>query len=153
MICNLHVLMSCCPYIVYLTILNRLASCMIASGSDDGTFSIRDLRLIKVCLWFHHVQDIIRVYFLSCINSFQRLCNYFYLLIEIVDAFLHLLILFVDFCAKFIVSTEQHHIYDHLLNLVQIFPIKLCEGFLHTLRISQFVSEISEIKLSYNVYQ
>ncbi|KAL5998912.1 hypothetical protein ACLOJK_009860 [Asimina triloba] len=26
---------------------NRLASCMIASGSDDGTFSIRDLRLIQ----------------------------------------------------------------------------------------------------------
>ncbi|RWW54874.1 hypothetical protein BHE74_00038520 [Ensete ventricosum] len=26
----------------------RLASCMIASGSDDGTFSIRDLRLIKL---------------------------------------------------------------------------------------------------------
>ncbi|MQM12658.1 hypothetical protein Taro_045576 [Colocasia esculenta] len=26
---------------------NRLASCMIASGSDDGTFSVRDLRLIK----------------------------------------------------------------------------------------------------------
>ncbi|KAI8020873.1 Glutamate-rich WD repeat-containing protein 1 [Camellia lanceoleosa] len=26
---------------------NRLASCMLASGSDDGTFSIRDLRLLK----------------------------------------------------------------------------------------------------------
>lgn len=26
----------------------RLASCMLASGSDDGTFSIRDLRLLKV---------------------------------------------------------------------------------------------------------
>ncbi|KAF2906528.1 protein HEAT STRESS TOLERANT DWD 1 [Oryza sativa Japonica Group] len=26
---------------------NRLASCMIASGCDDGSFSIRDLRLIK----------------------------------------------------------------------------------------------------------
>lgn len=29
-------------------ILIRLASCMLASGSDDGTFSIRDLRLLKV---------------------------------------------------------------------------------------------------------
>lgn len=28
----------------------RLASCMLASGSDDGTFSIRDLRLLKVRL-------------------------------------------------------------------------------------------------------
>ncbi|GAB2225360.1 hypothetical protein Droror1_Dr00006152 [Drosera rotundifolia] len=27
---------------------NRLASCMLASGSDDGAFSIRDLRVIKV---------------------------------------------------------------------------------------------------------
>ncbi|KAL9254493.1 HEAT STRESS TOLERANT DWD 1-like protein [Drosera capensis] len=27
---------------------NRLASCMLASGSDDGSFSIRDLRVIKV---------------------------------------------------------------------------------------------------------
>lgn len=27
----------------------RLASCMLASGSDDGTFSIRDLRLLGVC--------------------------------------------------------------------------------------------------------
>ncbi|XP_016564079.2 protein HEAT STRESS TOLERANT DWD 1 isoform X1 [Capsicum annuum] len=26
---------------------NRLASCMLASGSDDGTFSIRDLRMLK----------------------------------------------------------------------------------------------------------
>ncbi|KAK2987555.1 hypothetical protein RJ640_021609, partial [Escallonia rubra] len=26
---------------------NRLASCMVASGCDDGTFSIRDLRLLK----------------------------------------------------------------------------------------------------------
>ncbi|XP_048593126.1 protein HEAT STRESS TOLERANT DWD 1-like [Brassica napus] len=26
---------------------NRLASCMLASGSDDGTFSIHDLRVIK----------------------------------------------------------------------------------------------------------
>lgn len=26
---------------------NRLASCMIASGCDDGSFTIRDLRLIK----------------------------------------------------------------------------------------------------------
>ncbi|XP_010541056.1 PREDICTED: glutamate-rich WD repeat-containing protein 1 isoform X2 [Tarenaya hassleriana] len=26
---------------------NRLASCMLASGSDDGTFSIRDLRFLK----------------------------------------------------------------------------------------------------------
>lgn len=26
---------------------NRLASCMLASGSDDGSFSIRDLRLLK----------------------------------------------------------------------------------------------------------
>ncbi|XP_052184034.1 protein HEAT STRESS TOLERANT DWD 1-like [Diospyros lotus] len=26
---------------------NRLASCMLASGCDDGTFSIRDLRLLK----------------------------------------------------------------------------------------------------------
>nr|XP_011459874.1 PREDICTED: glutamate-rich WD repeat-containing protein 1 isoform X2 [Fragaria vesca subsp. vesca] len=26
---------------------NRLASCMLASGSDDGTFAIRDLRLLK----------------------------------------------------------------------------------------------------------
>ncbi|CAA6665045.1 unnamed protein product [Spirodela intermedia] len=26
---------------------NRLASCMLASGSDDGAFSVRDLRLIK----------------------------------------------------------------------------------------------------------
>ncbi|GAU19158.1 hypothetical protein TSUD_89230 [Trifolium subterraneum] len=26
---------------------NRLASCMLASGSDDGTISIRDLRLLK----------------------------------------------------------------------------------------------------------
>ncbi|GAV77676.1 WD40 domain-containing protein/CAF1C_H4-bd domain-containing protein [Cephalotus follicularis] len=26
---------------------NRLASCMLASGSDDGTFSIHDLRLLK----------------------------------------------------------------------------------------------------------
>lgn len=28
----------------------RLASCMLASGCDDGTFSIRDLRLLKVSL-------------------------------------------------------------------------------------------------------
>ncbi|KAK3005055.1 hypothetical protein RJ639_017392, partial [Escallonia herrerae] len=28
-------------------ILTRLASCMLASGCDDGTFSIRDLRLLK----------------------------------------------------------------------------------------------------------
>lgn len=28
----------------------RLASCMLASGSDDGTFSIHDLRLLKVTL-------------------------------------------------------------------------------------------------------
>ncbi|KAI3694410.1 hypothetical protein L1987_77375 [Smallanthus sonchifolius] len=26
---------------------NRLASCMLASGSDDGSFSIRDLRMLK----------------------------------------------------------------------------------------------------------
>lgn len=26
----------------------RLASCMLASGSDDGTFSIQDLRMVKV---------------------------------------------------------------------------------------------------------
>ena len=32
-------------------ILIRLASCMLASGSDDGTFSIRDLRLLKVSLF------------------------------------------------------------------------------------------------------
>jgi ribosome assembly protein RRB1 len=31
-------------------ILIRLASCMLASGCDDGTFSIRDLRLLKV--WY-----------------------------------------------------------------------------------------------------
>lgn len=31
-------------------ILIRLASCMLASGCDDGTFSIRDLRLLKVSL-------------------------------------------------------------------------------------------------------
>ena len=30
-----------------LTTVTRLASCMIASGCDDGSFSIRDLRLIK----------------------------------------------------------------------------------------------------------
>lgn len=34
-------------------ILIRLASCMLASGSDDGTFSIRDLRLLKVL--FYHI--------------------------------------------------------------------------------------------------
>lgn len=28
---------------------NRLASCMLASGSDDGAISIFDLRLLKVC--------------------------------------------------------------------------------------------------------
>lgn len=39
------------PYLVILSLyLIRLASCMLASGSDDGTFSIRDLRLLKVCL-------------------------------------------------------------------------------------------------------
>lgn len=33
---------------LYFIVLSRLASCMLASGSDDGTISIRDLRLLKV---------------------------------------------------------------------------------------------------------
>lgn len=33
---------------LYFILLSRLASCMLASGSDDGTISIRDLRLLKV---------------------------------------------------------------------------------------------------------
>jgi ribosome assembly protein RRB1 len=36
-------------YLLYFIVLSRLASCMLASGSDDGTISIRDLRLLKVC--------------------------------------------------------------------------------------------------------
>jgi hypothetical protein len=35
-----------CIYVV--NSITRLASCMIASGCDDGSFTIRDLRLIKV---------------------------------------------------------------------------------------------------------
>jgi ribosome assembly protein RRB1 len=34
--------------LLYLIVLSRLASCMLASGSDDGTISIRDLRMLKV---------------------------------------------------------------------------------------------------------
>jgi ribosome assembly protein RRB1 len=34
---------------------NRLASCMIASGCDDGTFCIWDLRSLKVCLLPEHL--------------------------------------------------------------------------------------------------
>ncbi|XP_006663183.1 glutamate-rich WD repeat-containing protein 1 [Oryza brachyantha] len=44
---------------------NRLASCMIASGCDDGSFSIRDLRLIKddslVAHFEYHKQPITSV--------------------------------------------------------------------------------------------
>jgi ribosome assembly protein RRB1 len=38
------------PYLLmlYFIVPSRLASCMLASGSDDGTISIRDLRLLKV---------------------------------------------------------------------------------------------------------
>ena len=36
------------------SILNRLASCMLASGSDDGAISIFDLRLLKVCIILYH---------------------------------------------------------------------------------------------------
>lgn len=41
-----------------LLVLIRLASCMLASGSDDGTFSIRDLRLLKVRYAFYGVYNV-----------------------------------------------------------------------------------------------
>jgi hypothetical protein len=29
---------------------SSFANCMLASGSDDGTVSVRDIRLLKVCI-------------------------------------------------------------------------------------------------------
>lgn len=45
----------------------RLASCMLASGSDDGTFSIRDLRLLKVCIFWEYFKVNINILLLQWI--------------------------------------------------------------------------------------
>ncbi|CAH2051457.1 unnamed protein product [Thlaspi arvense] len=65
-ICGVQLKLTCLRRVLWMGLLQfgmselgsrlQLASCMLASGSDDGSFSIRDLRLIKVYLqdpWRH----------------------------------------------------------------------------------------------------
>ena len=64
-----------CIYVVISMI--RLASCMIASGCDDGSFSIRDLRLIKVPLsWQSTILYACLFQTITQMAVFSDLCSY-----------------------------------------------------------------------------